>query len=71
MADKYDLGKVTIKILGALMHDNETVRKVIRVNVEKNKDKPNIDVDKVLDIFGCTGGSDVFRYTGGNKDKKE
>eukprot|EP01112_Ceratiomyxa_fruticulosa_P012660 TRINITY_DN3517_c0_g1_i1.p1 TRINITY_DN3517_c0_g1~~TRINITY_DN3517_c0_g1_i1.p1 ORF type:complete len:489 (+),score=90.90 TRINITY_DN3517_c0_g1_i1:214-1680(+) len=64
VAEKYDLGKVTIKILGALMHDNETVRKVIRVNVEKNKNKPKVDVDKVLEIYGCAGETNSYRFDG-------
>ncbi|KYQ93389.1 hypothetical protein DLAC_06070 [Tieghemostelium lacteum] len=48
LKDKYQM-KMTWKILGALIHDNKTVRKVIRVDVRgQDNDKPDEDPRKPL-----------------------
>lgn len=49
-----------VKVLGALMHDNKTIRKMIRVDLLENQ--PQGDLDTILRAYGCTPDK-VFQNT--------
>eukprot|EP01102_Stenamoeba_stenopodia_P007805 TRINITY_DN2205_c0_g1_i1.p1 TRINITY_DN2205_c0_g1~~TRINITY_DN2205_c0_g1_i1.p1 ORF type:complete len:489 (-),score=152.84 TRINITY_DN2205_c0_g1_i1:67-1533(-) len=51
LAKKYLWGRYEVKVLGAISHDNRTVRKMLRVDLLDNH--PSADVNVVLKTYGC------------------
>jgi uncharacterized SAM-binding protein YcdF (DUF218 family) len=49
-----------VKVLGALMHDNKTIRKMIRVDLLESQ--PQGDLDTILKAYACTPDK-VFQNT--------
>jgi hypothetical protein len=43
--------KINVKLLGPILHDNNTIRKVFRVDVVGNE--PNITLDTTLSKYRC------------------
>lgn len=51
LAKKHSWGQYEVKVLGAIIHDNRTVRKLLRVDLLNNE--PSADLEVILKTYGC------------------